>query len=237
MYKLKVFLLETYGFEIHKNLNPKLWDGTTLKPPVREHLLVYAKTWQAFSQIPDEIVKDIIFTGSNANYNYTDTSDIDVHLVIEKDLLGPSQLINDYLANKKSLWTMKHPIKIYGYSVEPYAQDIKEKYQDTQGVFSLKNNIWVQLPVKSNVFDSPDIDEKLFAYEARIDSMIKNEYSPEEFAHPRKEIKNLRVQGLKTPEGEFSEGNLIFKSLRNKGYLEKMNDYLGQKMDRDLTLI
>jgi hypothetical protein len=72
------FLSEDLTLRYHNTLNQKLFDGETLKPEVRITLINIAKAWQKSAMIPDSIVKDIIFTGGNANFNYTKYSDIDV---------------------------------------------------------------------------------------------------------------------------------------------------------------
>jgi hypothetical protein len=136
------------SLQYHDELNPKLWNGNKLKPEVRVKLLKFADTWADYASIPKNLIQDIIMVGGNVNYNYTDKSDIDVHLIINRNKLGERKLVDDYLQSKKVLWTLTHNIKIYGYSLEPYAQDPVTSYPKGQGVFSLKNNKWVVEPVK-----------------------------------------------------------------------------------------
>jgi len=45
----------------------------------------------------------------------------------------------------------------------------------------------------------------------------------------------MRKAGIKKA-GEFSQENLIFKELRNKGYLDRMNQYIKSKEDEKLSL-
>ena len=45
----------------------------------------------------------------------------------------------------------------------------------------------------------------------------------------------LRRQSL-SEGGEFALGNLVFKSLRNKGYIDKLNDYMTNVTDKNLSL-
>ena len=45
----------------------------------------------------------------------------------------------------------------------------------------------------------------------------------------------MRSTSLKSG-GEFSEGNIIFKELRNAGYFDKMNHYLQSRADEELSL-
>jgi hypothetical protein len=46
----------------------------------------------------------------------------------------------------------------------------------------------------------------------------------------------MRKSGLER-EGEFSEENLVFKNLRNSGYIGKLNDIIKDEYDDSLSLI
>ena len=118
------------SLQYHNKLNPKLWIGNKLKPEVRKTLIKFAYAWAEFANIKKNLIKDIIMTGGNSNYNYTSKSDIDVHIVVDKNKLGANRpMVDDYLQSKKMLWTLTHDVKVYGYSLEPYAQDQNEKFQ------------------------------------------------------------------------------------------------------------
>ena len=51
----------------------------------------------------------------------------------------------------------------------------------------------------------------------------------------KEKFKEMRTGSI-AKYGEFSHGNLIFKELRNLGYLDKMNDYIKSKQDQNLSL-
>ena len=55
----------------------------------------------------------------------------------ENKVKSGKEILDDFLKDKKSLWTLTHDIKIYGISVELYAQDINEPTSSDQGVYSL----------------------------------------------------------------------------------------------------
>ena len=65
-----------------QELNPALWDGEKLKSDVRHKLLEIARRFIKPTDGSDVEIKDITFTGSLANYNYSDLSDIDLLLYI-----------------------------------------------------------------------------------------------------------------------------------------------------------
>jgi hypothetical protein len=63
----KVITETKISLEYHDTLNPKLWDGWTLKPGIKNKLMEFAKAWADFSKIPFSIIKDVIIIGGNCN--------------------------------------------------------------------------------------------------------------------------------------------------------------------------
>lgn len=221
----------------HDQLNSKLWDGDKLKSEVREKLIEIGNTWAEFSSIPQEAIKDMILVGGNANFNYTDFSDIDLHLLVDKnDMPDCPDLLDDYLKDKKQLWSLSHDISIYGHDVELYAQDVNAEFPANQGVYSLTQDNWMVPPTKQEVnFDDPNLIRKIEDYINKINGLIDSNAEDESFKKLKKKFADMRKAGIKKA-GEFSQENLIFKELRNKGYLDRMNQYIKSKEDEKLSL-
>lgn len=227
--------------QYHAELNPKLWNKNTLKPEVKTKLLNFAYAWANFAKIDKSLIQDVIMTGGNANYNYTPQSDIDVHIIVDREQIsncgGEKELVDEYLQDKKVLWTLTHNIKIYGYDIEPYAQDPTDSYPQNQGIYSLVNNEWVQKPTKTDYDFTNDIGvkRKVSFYTRMIDSMIKSKMDAQAFGELKAKIRGMRGAAI-VKGGEFSFENLVFKELRNRGYLEKMNKYEKSIKDKELSL-
>jgi hypothetical protein len=223
--------------QYHNELNQKLWDKDMLKQEVKDKLLQIGKTWAEFAQIPEEAIVDIILVGGNANFNYTDYSDIDVHILIDKEKMPDCpDLLDDYLKDKKQLWAQIHDITVYGHDVELYAQGKDDPTPTGQGVFSLVNNDWVQQPKQEKVdLEDPLIKSKVDYFTQKIDNLISSNAEDESFEKMKDKIKNMRNSSLKK-SGENSIENLIFKELRNLGYLDKMNNYIKSREDESLSL-
>ena len=221
----------------HDQLNSKLWQGDKLKPEVREKLIEIGNAWAEFSSIPQEAIKDMILVGGNANFNYTDFSDIDLHLLVDKDDMPDCpDLLDDYLKDKKQLWSFSHDISIYGHDVELYAQDVNAEFPANQGVYSLTQDNWMVPPTKQEVnFDDPNLIRKIEDYVNKINGLIDSNAEDESFKKLKKKFAEMRKAGIKKA-GEFSQENLIFKELRNKGYLDRMNQYIKSKQDEKLSL-
>jgi hypothetical protein len=221
----------------HDALNAKLWDGDKLKSDVKTKLLEIGNAWAEFANIPQEAIKDIILVGGNANFNYTDFSDIDLHLLIDKDELPDCpELIDDYFKDKKQLWALSHDISIYGHDVELYAQDVNAEFPANQGVYSLTQDNWMVPPTRQEVnLEDPSLVKKINDYMDKINGLMDSNSDAEAFKKLKKKFGEMRKAGIKKA-GEFSQENLIFKELRNKGYLDRMNQYIKSKEDEKLSL-
>lgn len=233
-------VIEETTLEYHSELNPKIWDTNhKLRADVRGKLLQIAEAWRMFAKIPLNKVQTIILTGGNANYNYTSASDLDVHLVVDRNNFNVDrELVDEYLQDKKTLWTLTHPdISVHGYPVELYAQDAIDVPHYGQGVYNLMDDEWVQAPEKLNLDFSKDrlLQQKVNEYKALIDHLIASKADKDSVDVVKDKIKNMRGAAIQKG-GEFSFENLVFKDLRNQGYLDKLSDYERTSMDKALSL-
>lgn len=238
--KVAESLTEETTLQYHKQLNPKIWDTVgELKQDVKDKLIQIADAWVAFAKISPDLIYDVVITGGNVNYNYTPNSDIDLHIVMSRSAINPDRaFVDEYLQDKKILWTLQHPnISIYGYPVELYAQDIDEKPHANQGVYSLIQNRWIARPqmLDLNFEDDYHLQKKVQFYKNMIDKMVDDNASDDTIDILKDKIKKMRGDSI-AKEGEFAFGNLIFKELRNAGYLDKLNDYKKTKQDNILSL-
>ena len=221
----------------HDKLNPNLWKNEKLDPEVWRALNRIGKEWQSFANIPDSAIRDVIICGGNANYNYTDQSDIDLHLVVDKEGVKCDGLVDDYLQSKKQLWALTHDITVKGQPVELYAQDFRDPFRKGQGIYSLKSNRWLQKPTKQKIDRrDPEVVRKTKQYMDSIDHLIDS--NSDDVASLRKlknRLKQMRSTAIEKG-GEVAPENLVFKELRNRGYTEKLSDYMKNLEDQSLSL-
>lgn len=210
-------------YETRNTLNPKLWDGEQLHPKLRIGLVRIAKAFYKFLNINANI-KDILLIGSSANYNWTEHSDIDLHVLINYlDIDANYHVVNEYLHAKKSIWNTNYPLKYKGMHIELYAQDSKQEMHSTVGVYSVMKGKWIKKPSAETIsVDDNAISSKAEPYEYEIDSLKLDDPKIEFKIHSIKQrLKDLRQTGLES-EGEYSVENMAYKQLRNKGYLERL---------------
>ena len=221
--------------KFHDRLNPRLWDGGEhLRTDVREKLLEIARDFQEFLGVPDLDVKDITVSGSNAAYNYTNNSDIDLHLVVDLPQADNNEVYRELFDAKKFQYNAIHNIKIGGYDVELYVQNPNEEHH-SQGIYSLLRNAWISVPRRRKAeIDDISTKSKYEDLAARIDDTVSSG-NHNSMAALMKKIKNMRQTGLEQ-NGEFGSDNLAFKLLRNNGYIQKLVDARNTARDHELSL-
>jgi len=216
------FMTENFRFTLkyHERLNPKLWSKRGwLKDDVHEKLLTQADGFIAFCEIPENQVKDVVITGGNVNYNYTKFSDVDVHVLV--DMKG---LDSEELYDKKVAWKNEHDDVVEGYPVEMYAGDASEEHPKGQGFFSIKNSRWVEYP---NHMDRVDALEDRFVIEKiqhaiHFIRFLVSKGTLDEIEDYKHKLFQARSSGLHDG-GEFSPENVMYKELRNRGWIDKLN--------------
>lgn len=222
-------------------LNPKIWDDEDrLHFEVRKSMLYNAYEFIKSLKIDDLKINDITLTGSLANYNWNEFSDIDIHILLDFTQISNNiEFISEFFRTKKSLWNDKYPITIKGFDVELYVQDINEPHTST-GVYSILNNEWNSKPIKEMVtIDINNVREKTFNFINIIDSIDKIEdenYKLKIVDQLKDKIKKYRQAGLESDLSVFSTENLVFKLLRNYGYLDKLSEYKDNIIKNKLTL-
>ena len=215
----------------HDQLNPVFWEGGKMIPMVRYKLMQIAIDFVKFIGIKELRLTDVIMTGSNASYNYTKHSDIDLHLVVKMD---DNDVMKELFDAKKGLWNQQHDVKIKGYDVEVYVQDADEPHVSS-GMYSILNDAWIKepKPVKPEINDM-SVEKKYHQYHDAISDAVKSG-NKQDLEKIKTDIKKMRQSGLQK-EGEFSAENLAFKMLRNLGDMELLINAIAKIQDKELGL-
>jgi hypothetical protein len=236
MQYLTKFLRESLTLQYHSELNPKFWVNIFLKEEVRKKLLEISKEWLKFAEIPNSAVKDIVFTGGNANYNYTEDSDLDVHIILDKSKI-PNCSDEEYFKDKKLIWSLTHDISVYGAEVEVYAQLGEVNIPKNQGVYSLKTGKWVVKPENLELdFEHDDLlKKKIDDAVYQIDHALENTTDTKAAEKLLEKFQKLRKHAI-AKSGEFTQDNLVFKELRNRGYIDKIREFILKITDKKLSI-
>lgn len=215
---------------VNKRLNPKIWEGDKLKPEVVAKLKDIAAAFEEFIGV-DLDVTDYTITGSNANYTWTQYSDLDLHLIIKGT---PTDEQRELFNAKKALWGEQHDITIKGLPVECYVQGEDEPHHST-GVYSIISQSWLVEPKKIK----PEVDDA--AVEAKKDAAMHEIETAmlskdlEKLRTVKDKIVKMRKAGLERA-GEWSVENLVFKILRNLGLIDQITEKIRELEDQELSL-
>ena len=232
------------SFKPKTELHPKLWVNNKLNSRVRLRLLDIADDFIDTLAVDWVKPKDIVFTGSLANYNWSKYSDIDIHVILDYNkVYKKKEFVEDYFSSKKELWLNEHPkLSIYGFPIELYVEDTNEQ-STSSGIYSLNKNEWIKEPVdfedvKLNAKYIKDYAAKLMTQIDNIEKKQKNAKDDYKVEQCRKELlkifdrlKKIRKEGL-NKGGEMSSGNIIFKILRRTKYIDKIWELINTSYDK-----
>ena len=230
------------SFQVKDELNQEIWLNKTLSPQISQRLKKIANNFLESLDIPMRVVKDITFTGSLANYNWSRYSDIDLHIVLDfADIDENEELVKKFFDSKRLEWNKTHNIKIKDHEVEIYVQQSKEPHHSS-GVYSVMDNQWITEPTKQAPhMDEADIQKKTDYFMQEIDEVNccykKGKYKEAlRYAEKLKaRIKCFRKCGLEKG-GEYSTENIAFKALRRAGYLDLLSQLKNSAYDKLMTL-
>lgn len=233
------------SFDENKTLNNKFWDKDgKMYSVVRRRLLRLCGDFLDFINISDNMCKDILLVGSLAGFSWSKYSDVDIHIVVDfKKINKDVNIVQDYFNAKKILWNDMHDeLKIYGFTVEFYVQDITDN-NSSIGKYSIDKNKWVKIPkITNRDIDHDKIKRKVFDIVNEIDlldSKFKKSKDDQSLSLILKKaktvhnkIKKIRKGGLGSADSEFSVGNIVFKTLRRVGYIDLLNELKNKVYDR-----
>jgi len=232
------------SFSVKETLNPKVWEdyesaeNATMKPKVRKALMRIAEEF--IEDLGDDVfVEDIYLMGSLANFNWSEYSDFDLHVIVDFERYEKQEdLYKELFDLKKKLFNDKHNIKIFGYDVEVYAQGVSDEAH-SDGVYSVMNNEWIHKPKKTHKnLDMSVLKTKIKSWTDKIDDAIeesKVDGDTKKLKKLKDKLKDYRQSGLEK-DGEFSYENLVFKYLRRSGHIGKLFDEKTKIKDKELSV-
>lgn len=231
------------SFKIKDSLNPDFWENETLKPDIAKKIIKIAKDFfKGLDLSPNIKIKDVLFVGSLANYNWSKYSDVDIHVVVDfSDFNEDEDFIKKYFDAEKNLWNNKHDITINDYDVELYVQELKEKLESS-AIYSVARNKWIVKPEKTKFkLDKKLVKRKVENIFHKLES-IKHDFEDENYkgvidktTKIKDYIKQMRKSGLEKG-GELSTENLIFKVLRRTDFMEILDNYKNKAYDLMSTI-
>lgn len=237
------------SFAVNDTLNPEIWVNEKINSDVRLKLLEIADDFVDSLAMDWVQPLDVLFTGSLANYNWSEYSDIDLHILYDfSEIYENTEFVEDYFKAKRNLWNDEHEgITIYGFPVEISAEDANNPAKSS-GVYSLENNEWVKLPkdISDSRLNVDYIKETAADYMTKIDEMDEELADMDDMKKVSKisktaermfdRLKDMRKKSLETEAGEMASDNIVWKVLRREGYIEKLRGIMTDTYDKMMSL-
>ena len=197
----------------------------------------FAEAFAAYVDLDERAIVDVLLLGGNAGYNYTQYSDLDVHIVVDPRFIPDCnpELLDRYYMDKKTLWELTHNVTILGSKAEPYIERPGVTRKKSQGVWSIMKKSWIQkpTPVEGDV-DEKEIEKKVNNFINQINSLIKTS-DAEGLKKLVKKLRDSRGTSLQK-YGEYGFENMVFKELRNQGYIDKIRTVVVNLKSQSLSL-
>lgn len=235
----------TEAVEKHNTLNSKLFTKEGfLKDKVRDKMLEIVNEFLANLKEQDIKIKvnDILFIGSNASYNYTKDSDIDLHILADTKATKYGKEIAAALYGAyRTLFNKQLDIEFFNIPVELFVET-EDSQRVSNGIYSIKKNKWIKKPIHEDIpeYDKKALDTLVDEWETKCKKLI-DDIKDDKLNDEKKVVKliediyeKLRKKGIS--KGEYSVENLAFKELRNKGYLDKLKEYRNELISKRLSL-
>lgn len=222
--------------EVHKELNPRIWNAdNTLREDVSQTLNEVVDEFAETVDLPLTIL-DAHIVGSNASYNYTEDSDLDLHLIVNfSSLDADPTIVQAWMWTQKKLFNDDYDISIRGIRVEIYVEDVGTVTM-SNGIYSLFNKEWIKFPEPVVVeVDDKEVDQQVDALVPEIQEVLESQESSAEVENMIDNLYLIRKNGLAT-DGEYGVGNQVFKEIRSLGYLDQLKDLLLELKSEELSI-
>lgn len=206
-------------------LEPRLWNGTDLKPEVRERSLEIVDRIVATSGIPGLTVDTVELFGSNASYEYDEASDFGIHVFTHSGALSPKDLdavlglLSDDVERRQ-----EGRILFNGIPLEViFHSERTEDYRPVPGIgqYSLSEGRWIERPVQQpDRFDRNQMAIDMASFIGKYNALV-SDYGRDKagFACSRlgdldDEMSVYRNTGFANGSGSRSTQNLTYRALR-----------------------
>ena len=185
--------VEPESFEKNETLEPHFWIDNKLNPKVSRRLKRIADDFLENLEIDADML-DLRFTGSLANYNWSRYSDVDLHLVVDYSKIDlNAELVKAFFDASRMRWNELHDIKIYGFEVEVYVEDVDDEHRSS-GVYSILRDEWITEP------DSSDVNFEFSVARAKSEDILTQVNMIEKFAKKKPRVALNAIESSRSPQ-------------------------------------
>jgi hypothetical protein len=234
---------------IHDELDQTVYQDITPRKTVQEFIKrIYYRALDKELHVEGEKWADLYLTGSLTTYQYSPTSDADVSVFPNYDLLWKELGLDPDTARKHLIQLSiehidgtflpgtTHPLQFF---VVPHGTMPGDLYKPgLRSAFDLHDGLWFQKPEKDRVHDIaveyPDLFKRAEDIGDKLTQMLDagEDDAARELWHQIHKKRQLDQQaGL----GDFCEGNIVYKYLLNEGLFDRIRSELGEYIAKTAT--
>lgn len=208
-----------------QTLEPSFFEGDALRPAIVRKAREVGEAIFVEARVPGGTLMDVLFAGSLASYEYTADTDADLHLVIQSTATDP-ELFSAYLKTLNAQMHHESGIRFLGRPV----QITFTTMPDAQGgAYSVVKDAWVTRPVRAPVaFSEAELRAALADFGRQRDAEVDAfraapvTYDCQRLVRVRAALKAKRSEGLASPAGVVSLGNVSYRVIRRLGWFDDL---------------
>ena len=220
-------------------LNPKFFNtDDSIRESVRQAITTRAIAFASKLGYTENDIEDLVLVGGNASYDYSDASDLDVTIQLDRDLN----------IDKKTLRLLGTVAANLNYRLSPSVDgtDLNFYISSTnvgslrpakQGVYSFTRG-WLKPPTSQPEQHPNFIAAKSNYFLEQIEECVADERTEANDCAKKllDRLKRYRVSGLKSREGEMSTPNLVWRTLSRSGYIQMLKQKI-ETLEKDFFRI
>jgi len=225
MQKLKTYskyLKESILDPGHDELSLDLWTKENeIQPKVKKQIIDVLDAWKKKIKLSLK-VDSINIVGSMTGYNYSDETDIDVHVQFDTDDKEKIERLRDIMPEDVVLTGTKHPVQYY------FMRNNEDKEARYHGIYDLMNEKWIKKVVKQEA-NADDL------WESAINQAVSwaRKYSLD-IDELRRDMKELKIyQHFLAIENDKIDKKRIEKQIASKK-MEIKSDYDVLRMNKHM---
>lgn len=230
MKSLREYLDESILDPVREKLSPDLWVNNKLKASVKAHILKKFEVW--LKNYADVKIKTAYFLGGMTGYQYTNTSDIDINIVIPISDEKAKELF-PILPNGHNFPKTSHPVNYH------ISTKVNPDWKKAGSIYDMLADKWIKEPekeeTKSIVGNYRAVIEIVRFFAAGLNSVISEyerdvtdyktykgylESSKEENKEGVEKLMELKLQEILADIDSLDIADYLIHSLRKKAFTE-----------------
>lgn len=183
----------------------------------------------------------LVFTGSLCTYQYSADSDVDISLFVNADRLpewSRAEMIGIMVENLDGT-TLPGTTHIMQDFVIPPDVDVTDLYKPgLRSGYDLTNDYWIVPPERDRVHDVSREMNNAYVHALeqadKMDRLLR--YEPDKAIILWHQIHKRRQRDMRAGKGDYSDSNITYKMLANRGLFPRISDYSGEYIAKTAEL-